>query len=72
MIGLNFFDKCQDRSESELLLKIVTLSPPDYRIQYCFRVPSQIQFFCDSSNRQHFRNEKCVKSLISTWAQGHA
>ena len=46
MIGLNFFEKCQDRPESEVLLKIVTLSPPDsYRIQYCFRVPPQVQSF---------------------------
>eukprot|EP01043_Picozoa_sp_COSAG02_P094909 COSAG02_NODE_31311_length_535_cov_9.582569_1_plen_56_part_10 len=28
-IGLRIFNKCQDRSESEVLLKIVTLSPPD-------------------------------------------
>ena len=50
-IGLRIFNKCQDRSESEVLLKIVTLSPPDYRIQYCFRVPPQIQPFCDSPFR---------------------
>ena len=50
-IDLRIFNKCQDRSESEVLLKIVTLSPPDYRIQYCFRVPPQIQPFCDSPFR---------------------